>query len=121
MIQIPARADICSLPPRQWSSTPLILTLCWLLLQKGCVLTPDISPARTLFDLLACPTMPAPALRIGDQFLGHQDPYGDPRPSDTGSPSLKQVSALLRQAATMIDSHDRNALRLILQAVTILK
>ena len=121
MLQISGGTSAHSLPLRRWSITPLILTVCWVLFQKGCVFTPDISPARTLSDLPAWPTMPVPALPVGDQSGEHHVPHGVPGSSNTGNPSLKQVSTLLRQAATMIDNNDRTALRLILQAVTILK
>lgn len=121
MLQISGGTSTQSLPPRRWSSTPLILTVCWVLFQKGCILTPDISPAQTRSDLPAWPTMPAPPVPVGDQFGGHQVPHTPPGSSNTGNPSLKQVRTLLRQAATMIDNNDRTALRLILQAVTMLK
>lgn len=121
MIQICGRAGTDSLPPRPWSITPLSLALCWILFQKGCVLPPDTSPARPSSDMPAWSTVPAPALPVGGQFIEPQVPHAAPRFSDTDNPSLKQVSTLLRQAATMIDNNDRTALRLILQAVTILK
>lgn len=32
---------------RRWILFPAVTVVCWLMLQKSCVLTPDISPARS--------------------------------------------------------------------------
>ncbi|MDH4152158.1 MAG: hypothetical protein OEV01_00080 [Nitrospira sp.] len=107
--------------PRRWDVLPLLLAFCWVLLQKGCVLTPDISPAQTPADSQASVASPAPALAGEEQLGGHQLPRGGTRSGDAGRPSLRQASELLREAATMIDNNDRTAIRLILQSIAILK
>lgn len=35
---------------RGWFLFPTVTVVCWLMLQKACVPTPDISPARTFAD-----------------------------------------------------------------------
>jgi len=75
---------------------PILTIGCWLFAQKGCELTPNASPTRALAE-------------AGSQ------------PSKPKSRSLEQASALLRQAADMIDKNDPVAVKLIRQAIAILK
>ena len=37
-------------PFARWGTVPMLLTFSWLLLQKGCVLSPDMAPAQTRLD-----------------------------------------------------------------------
>lgn len=37
-------------PFARWGTVPMLLTFSWLLLQKGCVLSPDMAPAQTALD-----------------------------------------------------------------------
>lgn len=75
---------------------PIFTIAFWLFAQKGCELTPNASPTRALAE-------------AGSQ------------PSKPKSRSLEQASALLRQAADMIDKNDPVAVKLIRQAIAILK
>lgn len=74
-----------------------ILSICfWLFAQKGCELMPDVSPTRA--------------------FAAEA-----PQSSKPKSRSLQRASDLLRQAADMLDKNDPLAVRLIRQAIAILK
>ena len=50
---------------RRWILFPAVTVVCWLTLQKACVLTPDISPARSFADT----AMPAAQLELVDTVL----------------------------------------------------
>jgi len=39
-----------SFTSKRWGTIPMLLTVAWVLLQKGCVLSPDIAPAQTMAD-----------------------------------------------------------------------
>lgn len=125
-------ASIITLYPKQSfrrrNVAILILTaVCWMGAQKGCVWNPDMSPAHALVNTPAAVTEPVPATSQRDEgfppqvFSVRRD--GGPPGADQGAPnrSLRQASSLLRQAAAMLDKNDRTAIRLILQAITILK
>jgi hypothetical protein len=76
---------------------PILTIGFWLFAQKGCELTPHASPTRAL-AAEAGSTLPKPKSR----------------PSE-------RASALLRQAADLIDKNDPQAVKLIRQAIAILK
>lgn len=99
----------------------------WVFLQKGCVLNPDIAPAQTVADTGAVAaqsvmTVAADDAPVSVQSLPNRQERRMPR-MDQGAPNkpLRQASHLLRQAAAMLDKNDRGAIRLILQAIAILK
>lgn len=87
----------------------ILATSVWLVAQKGCVLTPDVTPKPVTF-----------AIRGGEPAL-IQVHQSITQSSEPKSRSLKQASALLRHAADMLDKNDRRAVRLIRQAIAILK
>ena len=109
-------------------SLPVLAALCWLCLQKGCIWNPDISPAHALVDTNPTVVSGQEAAASGGEEAAAIDnrtlvtpmalPNGDQM---SPNPSLRQASTLLRQAATLLDRNDRAAIRLILQAITILK
>jgi hypothetical protein len=112
---------------RRIYTIPILTAVCWVCVQKGCVWNPDMSPASAFVNTPAAVTEPAPATSRRDEGL---PPYvfsvrkdGGSPGADQGAPnrSLRQASNLLRQAAAMLDKNDRTAIRLILQAITILK
>lgn len=75
---------------------PILTIGFWLFAQKGCELTPNPSPTRALAE--AGSQSPEPKIR-----------------------SLHRASALLRQAADMVEKDNLLAVRLIRQAIAILK
>jgi len=75
---------------------PILTIGFWLLAQQGCELTPNASPTRALAE-------------AGSQ------------PSKPKSRALERASALLRQAADLVDKDDPLAVKLIRQAIAILK
>jgi len=75
---------------------PILTIGFWLFTQKGCELTPDARPTPALAE------------------AGSQS-------SKPKSQSLQRASALLRQAADMVDKDDPLAVKLIRQAIAILK
>ncbi len=87
----------------------ILATSVWLAAQKGCVPTPDVAPKPVAFTMRE----EGPAL-----IQAHQSFTQSLEPK---SQSLKQVSALLRHAADLVDKNDRLAIRLIRQAIAILK
>lgn len=104
-----------------------LAAVCWLFLQKGCVLNPDIAPAHVSVDTGAVTAQPVTTVESREttasaQSLPNRQERRLPR-MDQGAPTqpLRQASTLLRQAAAMLDKNDRGAIRLILQAITILK
>jgi hypothetical protein len=112
---------------RRIFTIPILTAVCWICAQKGCIWNPDISPAYALGNTPAAVTEPVPATSTRD---GGLPPHvysvrkdGGPPGADQGAPnrSLREASNLLRQAAAMLDKHDRTAIRLILRAITILK
>jgi hypothetical protein len=48
--------------PKRWGTIPMLLTFAWLLLQKGCVLSPDMVPAQTGVDARSRVTVSAPVM-----------------------------------------------------------
>lgn len=115
-------------PKRQrMLSVPLLVAVCWVCLQKECVWNPDLSPAHAVVDTDTAVTQP------GSAYAGQEEAVSTPIPptlTTIASPdgdrrstnrSLRQASSLLRQAAAMLDNNDRTAIRVILQAITILK
>lgn len=112
---------------RRIFAIPILAAVCWMCLQKGCIWNPDLSPAHDLVGTGAVVTEPIPATSERNEgypphIFSVQKNLGLPG-THQGSPnrSLRQASSLLRRAAAMLDKNDRTALRLILQAVTILK
>ena len=109
------------LTSRRWHTTSILVATFLLLFQKGCVLTPDISPAQT------CPDGPAHRESTATPLTGEEEPFrlysGQNNLPSSNSPhrALGEASQLLRQAAKMLDKNDRTAIQLILQAITILK
>ena len=87
----------------------ILATSVWLAAQKGCVPTPDVAPKPVAFTLQE----EGPALIQAHRSFTHS--------SEPKSRSLKQASALLRHAADLVDKNDRLAIRLIRQAIAILK
>ncbi len=75
---------------------PILVIGVWLFAQNGCELTPTVKPT--------------PALAVAGS-----------QPLEPNSRSLQQASALLRQAADLIDKNDPLAVRLIRQVIAILK
>lgn len=112
---------------RRIFTIPILTAVCWVCLQKGCVWNPDLSPAQALLNTAAAVTEPVPVPLGRDKglpphiFSVRKD--GGLPGTHHGSPnwSLRQASSLLRRAAAMLDKNDRTALRLILQAIAILK
>ncbi len=96
----------------------------WVLLQKGCVLNPDIAPAHAVVDTgaVAAQSVAADEATVSAQALPNRQERRLPH-RDQGAPNqpLRHASHLLRQAAAMLDKNDRGAIRLILRAITILK
>ncbi len=87
----------------------IFATSVWLAAQKGCVPTPDVAPKPVAVTLQE----EGPALiQARRSFTQSSEPK---------SRSLKQASALLRHAADLVDKNDRLAIRLIRQAIAILK
>lgn len=76
--------------------TPLLTIGFWFFAQNGCELTPKASPTRALGEEVSQPSKPK-------------------------SRSLERASALLRQAADMVDKDNPLAVKLIRQAIAILK
>lgn len=125
-------ASIITLHPKQpfrrrIFTLPILAAVCWICVQKGCVWNPDMSPAQALVSTAAAVTEPVQATAGRDEGLPPRiisvRKDGGPPGTDQGAPnrSLRQASSLLRQAAARLDKNDRTALRLILQAITILK
>ena len=125
-------ASIITLHPklpfrRRIFTIPILTAVCWMCVQKGCVWNPDMSPAHALVNTPAAVTEPVPATSRRDEGLSPHvfsvRKNGGPPGTDQGAPnrSLRQASNLLRQAAAMLDKNDRTAIRLILQAITLLK
>lgn len=120
-----ARAQNCemvrsnSCVPNRWHI--IVLATCFILFQKGCVLTPDLSSAYISSDTPVYATVRASAL------VGEGEPFqldirqNAPLLSDSPRQTRRRASHLLRKAAAMIDRNDRTAIRLILQAINILK
>lgn len=121
-------------PSRQTSrqpalSVPILAALCLLCLQKGCIWNPDISPAHAVWDTnRAVVSGQKPLTSEAEEVDSTRNYPIILRPvalPDTDqaliNPSLRQASGLLRQAATLLEQNDRAAIRLILQAITILK
>ena len=75
---------------------PILTINFWFFAQKGCELTPNASPTRALGAEIS-------------------------EPSKTKSQSLDRASALLRQAADLVDKDNPLAVKLIRQAIAILK
>jgi len=109
-------------------SFPMLAVLCWLCLQKGCIWNPDISPAN------AAVGAHTPVISEQEWAVAGWEDLVSPRnlpilmpltvPHDgqaVTNQSLRQASGLLREAAALLDRNDRGAIRLILQAITILK
>ena len=112
---------------RRIFAIPILAAVCWMCLQKGCIWNPDLSPAHDLVGTGAVVTEPIPATSERNEgypphIFSVQKNLGLPG-THQGSPnrSLRQASSLLRRAAAMLDKNDRTAIRLILQAITILK
>ena len=108
-------------------SIPVFTALWWLCLQKGCAWNPDISPAHIVVAHDTVVTEQHPST----SWLSREVPTLD-RPAGqllalvaveqhSTNQSLQQASALLREAAALLDKNDRKATRLILEAITILK
>lgn len=75
---------------------PILTIGFWLFAQKGCSLTPQASPTRASETETSQPSKPK-------------------------SQSLQRASTLLRQAADLVDKDDPLAVKLIRQAIAILK
>lgn len=125
--KIPWRLYSTPLSQRLILTGLVLATVGWLCLQKGCVLNPDISPAHAIADTGAVAIRSvmggqAPETTASARSFQNRKERRPPR-MDQGAPSrpLQQASSLLRQAAARLDQNDRRALRLILQAITILK
>jgi len=104
---------------------PALTVALWLFLQKGCVLTPDISPAGMRIDV---EVLAEPAVGVGAErtdpvvyYAPLADAHSTSRTQKPKNRSLQHASNLLRKAAVLLDQNDRSAIRLILQAVAILK
>lgn len=126
-------------PPQQTSrqpifSAPVLMALCLLCLQKGCIWNPDIAPAQAAWDThttivsgVSEQEGTASGWNKSDLTRHHPllTPVALPTLPKSGqvstNPSLRQASGLLRQAATLLEQNDRAAVPLILQAITILK
>lgn len=112
---------------RRILTIPILTAIGWMCVQKGCVWNPDMSPAHALVNTPAAVTESVSATSRRDEdlpprvFWAQKD--GGPPGAGQGTPnrSLRQASNLLRQAAAKLDKNDRTAIRLILQAITILK
>jgi len=87
----------------------ILATSVWLAAQKGCVPTPDVAPKPVAFTIRE----EGPALIQAHQSFTQS--------SEPKSRALKQASALLRHAADLVDKNDRLAIRLIRQAIALLK
>jgi hypothetical protein len=90
---------ITSRPPifrRPLLILPILTIGFWLFAQKGCELTPNASPTRASAE-------------------------AESQPSKPKSRALERASALLRQAADLVDKDDPLAVKLIRQAIAILK
>jgi len=101
-------SDSTSRASRRGDTLPVLMAFCWVLLQKGCILTPDISPAQTSADSPASVALLAPASTPGERLAGHPSPHRTTRSGDASPPALEPAS-------------DLTAIRLILQAIAILK
>lgn len=100
---------------------PILTAVCWLISQKGCVLTPDVSPALTFADVgTSTSQLPAVSVEEGESAKP-QSPHANSLSSEAKSRSLRQAGELLRKAAAALDKNERVALRFILQAIAILK
>ena len=112
---------------RRIVSAPVLVALCWFCLQKGCAWNPDIPPAHVVMasDLVVIGQEPSTA------GLSEEMPVLDPpavqlfasatTEQRSTNQSLQQAGNLLREAASLVDKNDRGAIRLILQAIAILK
>lgn len=107
--------------PNRWYIIPILIATCFVLFQKGCVLTPDLSSAYISPDTLAYTAV------CSSNLVGEDEPFrldirqNAPLLSDSPHQTRRRASHLLRKAATMIDRNDRTAIRVILQAINILK
>lgn len=88
----------------------ILATSVWLAAQKGCVPTPEVAPKPVTFTMRE--EGPALIQQAHQSFAQSWEPK---------SRSLKQASALLRQAADMLNKDDPLAVQLIRQAIAILK
>lgn len=98
---------------------PVLATGLWLVSQKSCELAPDLAP--TYASARAETRTPQPISTGGE---GTVLPYGGltiAQLPDAKRRSLKQASALLRQAADSIDNNEGQAIGFIRQAIAILK
>ncbi|MDH5641591.1 MAG: hypothetical protein OEY28_09880 [Nitrospira sp.] len=112
---------------RRVVSAPVLVALCWFCLQKGCAWNPDISPAH----VVEAPGVVVTGQEPSTAGLSKEMPMLDPpavqllalAPTEQRSTNqpLQQASHLLREAASLVDKNDRRAIRLILQAIAILK
>lgn len=101
---------------------PILATVFWLFLQKGCVLTPDISPAHSITDMRPDSIEPAYVAVVKEELAESQViPGTTTQTVVTRSQSLRHASELLKKAAVMLEKNERIAVRLILQAIAILK
>jgi hypothetical protein len=113
------------LSSRQSLLIPVLTVVCWLFVQKGCVLTPDISPAGPLLNAETAAAPPAFGGGERAERLAHHASVANEHATGgtqrSKSRSLRHASELLRKAAVLLDKNDRSAIRLILQAIAILK
>jgi hypothetical protein len=107
---------------RRIVAVPVLAAVFWLFFQKGCVLTPDISPTHSITDMRPDSIEPA-YVTVGKEELAESQviPGTTTQPVEPRSQSLRHASALLKQAAVMLEKNERIAVRLILQAIAILK
>jgi len=101
---------------------PIFTAVCWLISQKGCELTPDVSPARTFADVGSSTSQPVADSSLKGESAQPRAPHPKSLSSEEQkSRSLRHAGELLRKAAGALDKNERVAIRLILQAIAILK
>lgn len=106
---------------RSFLMIPVLATGFWLFSQKGCELTPDSSPTLALADGGPEPFFQESfPIRRGELALD-LDNQSIASASKPKSRSLKRATALLRQAADMIEKNERLAVQFLRQATAILR
>ena len=106
---------------RRFLIVPVLTAVCWFISQKGCELAPDVSPARTFAGVATSTSQPVTVSAEKGEPAPPRAPYAKSLSSEAKNLSLRHAGELLRKAATALDKNERVAIRLILQAIAILK